>query len=153
MTGPEKASPSARRVAMDALARREHSREELRRKLLARDLPTDEVEAALDALQAEGLASDARFAEAFVTARSRRGQGPRRIRAELEARGVVPAHADEPLRAVDWGATAAAARQKKFGAGRPADLRERARQVRFLEYRGFTGEQIRQALEAADESV
>ena len=153
MTGPDKAPPSARRVAMDALARREHSREELRRKLVAKDLPSADIEDALDALQAEGLASDARFAEAFVAARSRRGQGPRRIRAELEARGVAPALADEPLSAVDWGATAAAARLKKFGTGRPADLRERARQVRFLEYRGFTGEQIRQALEATDDSV
>jgi len=136
---------------MDLLARREHSCTELRRKLAARDYPEDEIDEAVARLEAEGLASDARFAEAFVAARVRRGQGPRRIQRELDARGVDPQLGAEPLGEVDWPEQVRAARVRKFGPERPADFKERARQARFLEYRGFTGEQIGRELNATDE--
>ncbi len=72
---------------MDLLSRREHSCTELRRKLALREFAEDEIDQAVTALAAEGLASDERFAESFVTARVRRGQGPRRIQLELDAAG------------------------------------------------------------------
>lgn len=134
---------------MDLLARREHSVAELRRKLAARDLPAGDIEAVLTELVAEGLASDARFAEAFVAARLRRGQGPARIRRELELRGVGRELADTALGQADWSGSAQAVREKKFGQALPADYRERARQARFLQYRGFTAEQIHRALGGA----
>jgi regulatory protein len=134
---------------MDLLSRREHSREELRRKLTAREVPAEEIETALDRLVKEGLASDDRFAEAFVSSRLRRGQGPQRIRRELETRGVDPGLAEAELADADWTASARAVREKKFGPDLPGDFQERARQARFLQYRGFTGEQIRQALGGA----
>jgi regulatory protein len=136
---------------MDLLARREHSCTELKRKLAARDYAEDEIDTAVAALEAEGLASDARFAEAFVAARVRRGQGPRRIQRELDARGVAPELATAPMDQVDWPAQVRAARVRKFGPDRPGDYKERARQARFLEYRGFTGEQIGRELNATDE--
>ena len=49
----------------------------------------------------------------------------------------------------DWPELARAVREKRFGAGAPADFRERARQARFLQYRGFTADQVRQALGSA----
>lgn len=129
---------------MDLLARREHSLAELRLKLADREFPPEDIEAALTALAREGLVSDERFLEAFIAARIRKGQGPIRIRAELRQRGIDAATIDAALDAAhDWCALARAVRAGRFGGTSPVDVRERARQSRFLEYRGFTSGQIR----------
>ena len=138
-----------RRRALDLLARREHSVRELRDKLsskLAGD--ADAIEAVLEALVAEGLLSDRRFAEDFIRAHRERGQGPLRITAELRQRGVADALVDELLDIGDaaWQAVARGARRKRFGDALPAAFAERARQARFLRGRGFTEEQVRRAL-------
>lgn len=139
---------------MDLLARREHSLGELREKLAARDFPPDEIDSALAALAREGLADDGRFLEAFVGSRIRKGQGPIRIRAELQDRGIAADAASAALSgAHDWRALARDVRQRRFGAAAPRDFRERARQARFLEYRGFTAEQVRAALEGSDDDL
>jgi regulatory protein len=141
-------TPSARNKAMDLLARREHSIAELRVKLIARDFDADEVDEAVSRLAAEGLISDDRFAEAFVTSRVRNGQGPIKIRVELERRGVsaelIVAYLERGD--VDWQALACSVRVTKFGTGDAGDYREWARQARFLQQRGFSSEQIRQAV-------
>lgn len=144
---PAGASPaSPRRVAMDCLARREHSVAELRRKLAARDFTPEAIDATLADLEREGLLSDARFASAFVAARHRRGQGPTRLKAELSQRGLTGELIAAALDGVDWHDAARAARTKKFGPELPAAYKEKARQARFLQYRGFDGDQISQAL-------
>lgn len=141
-----------RAVAMNLLARREHSTAELRDKLAARGFEPDEVDATLAALAREGLVSDARFLEAFVASHVRRGHGPARIRAELERHRLAAELIAEVLatRAAEWPALAREVRVKRFGAARPADFKERARQARFLQYRGFGSDDIRGALEDED---
>ncbi len=131
---------------MDLLAIREHSRGELRRKLQQREVAAEDIDVTLDALEGEGLLSDARFAASFVTYRAGRGQGPVRIRHELELRGVCSSLAEDALTGHPWQETARAARIKKFGTESPEGFKERARQARFLQYRGFTSEQVRHAL-------
>lgn len=133
---------------MDLLARREHARQELAAKLRARSMPADLVESVLDDLARENLLSDARFAEAFVASRMGRGQGPVRIRMELAQKGIVSEAIEAALEkaAPDWAELAAAARRKRFGGKPPGDFRERARQARFLQYRGFATEHISRAL-------
>ena len=81
-----------------------------------------------------------------------RGHGPLRIRMDLRERGVADTDIDEALDTADedWVAVAREARRKRFGAAGPADFRERARQGRFLQYRGFSSEQIRAALGPGD---
>jgi len=133
---------------MDCLARREHSVLELRRKLAARDFDSAEIDATLAGLQADGLLSDARFAEAFARGRIRRGQGPVKIRLELEARGIAGELVSEILDGEDWAALANAARRKRFGQNPPREYRERARQARFLQQRGFAMGDIQAALGA-----
>lgn len=134
------------------MARREHSLAELRDKLAAREFPPAEVAELLDSLAAAGLASDERFAESFVRSRIRKGQGPLRIRAELQRRGIEAMLADAALEEVcEWGALAREVRQRRFGAEAPAGFEERARQMRFLEYRGFTSGQIRASFTAEDD--
>jgi regulatory protein len=142
---------ACRRRAMDLLARREHSRLELERKLAARDFGEVLIGEVLDALEQDGLLSADRFAESFVAARYARGQGPRRIRRELAERGVASPERFLDDERFDWDAQAREARARRFGRELPGTLAEKSRQARFLEYRGFGHDQIRQALEFADE--
>lgn len=106
----------------------------------------------LAALQAEGLQSDARFTEAYVRHRSERGYGPLRIRQELRERGIaaelIDLHLYDP--GAEWELRLAELRRRKFGASRPADYREQARQSRFLFQRGFSTEQIRRLFRTGD---
>ena len=133
---------------MDLLARREHSRRELRAKLFSRNYSPADVQAVLDQLVEEGLLSDERFAEAYVSSCLRKGHGPKRIRNELEERGVadviISAHLEQPE--IDWSELAVTVRHKKFGDESVSNFREWARQAKFLQYRGFTNGQIREVL-------
>jgi regulatory protein len=141
-------------LALDLLARREHSRQELERKLRARDFPADTIEATLAELTNSGALAEVRFTESFVRSRAARGKGPVRIRMELEERGIA-ADESKPVLAreeQDWHALARAVRAKRFGPTRPKDFKERARQARFLQYRGFDAAQIKSALEGDDDS-
>lgn len=143
-----------RRRAMDLLARREHGRQELQHKLCQKGLAQDVVRDVLAELAAEGLLSDERFTEAFIHARCQRGQGPQRIRAELRERGISESLIDACLdeRSEQWLEAIRGARQKRFGGRLPQEWSERARQARFLRYRGFTEEQIRACLNEAVET-
>ena len=135
-------TPAAiRRSAMDLLARREHSYAELLRKLRQRGAAAEMAEVELDRLQEQGLLSDERFCEAYVYSRSQRGYGPVRLREELRQRGVAERLIDDVLRddAWDWAALAQTAFTKRFPEGPASDLKERARQQRFMQYRGFGG--------------
>ncbi|HET8552389.1 MAG TPA: regulatory protein RecX [Gammaproteobacteria bacterium] len=135
-------------IAVGLLARREHSRGELHRKLAQRDCEAAEIDDALDTLERERLLSDVRFAEQFVRSRIERGAGPAKIRADLRQRGVADSIADEALAdyADDWRQRIQDVRRKRFGEPLPDDYRERARQARFLQSRGFTAEQIKHCL-------
>lgn len=141
---PQQDTATARASALRLLARREHSVHELTGKLLIRQFNQDLVDEVVQQLQAEGLVSDARFAEAYVHARYNRGFGPARIRRELQERGIADSLASDSLEAYRerWMESIEQVRRKRFGRGLPADYRERARQSRFLQYRGFTNEQI-----------
>jgi regulatory protein len=104
-------------------------------------------------LRAEGLVSDERFVEVLIASRRRRGYGPLRILKELQEKGVEE---ETIARSLDvsggeWLDEVRRVRVKKFGRRLPKSLTERARQARFLLYRGFTGDQIRRALSAREE--
>jgi regulatory protein len=126
---------------------------ELARRLARRGYPRETVDSVVAGLVAERLLSESRFLEQFIRQHAGRGHGPLRIRVELRERGVADADVDEALDAAaeDWGAIAREARRKRFGAAGPADYRERARQGRFLQYRGFSAEHIRAALGPGDD--
>jgi regulatory protein len=144
---------SCTRLALNLLARREHSRQELERKLGARDFPAEIIEATLTELTTSGALAEKRFTESFVRARAARGQGPVRIRVELAERGIASDDSTAMLKGEqDWHALARAVRAKRFGPALPKDFKERARQARFLQYRGFDAAQIKSALEGDDDS-
>lgn len=133
---------------MNLLARREHSLNELQRKLRSRFADEALVLSALQQLRAENLQSDERFAEDFVRQRVSRGYGPLRVRQELREKGLPDSVIAAAVEAVDcdWCALAATALRKKFGEAEAPDIRERARRVRFLQYRGFSTEHFRYLL-------
>jgi regulatory protein len=139
-------------AALRLLARREHSTEELKRKLLAKGHAAEIVASVLAALSGKRLVSDDRFVASYVHHHVTRGQGPVRIRAELRQHGVPDGAIQEKLESaeVDWGRLAAQVRARKFGSKPPASLAARAQQARFLQYRGFTAEQIRAAFKSPD---
>lgn len=139
---------SVREAAMDYLSRREHSTHELFQKLLKKDFEHEEVDAALKQLSQEGLLSDERFTEAFVHYRQQRGSGPFKINAELRQKGVSDAMIAQFLDERDnvWLNIAQDVRVKKFGPLIPLDMKEKVRQARFLQQRGFTHEQTRSIL-------
>lgn len=139
--------------ALNFLAIREHSRLELRQKLLNKTFPAEWVDQVLAQLHAENLQSDARFAESFIRSRANKGQGCLRIRYELQQLGIAAAVVNEHLDENDelWQQLAHQVRKKKFGTALPRDPKQKAKQIRFLQYRGFSATQIQRALRLEDE--
>ncbi len=134
--GPE---PTAYQRALGLLVRREHSRKELGRKLVAKGVEREDLDLALDKLRRQDFQNDARFASALARSRSSSGYGPARIRAELAQHGLARDDIAAALEACecDWHAAAhdiVARRYAGKDLGDP-DLRRKA--VDFLLRRGF----------------
>ena len=127
---------------MRFLARREHSREELRRKLAAKVQEGENLDAVLDELAKQGWLSDARFAEHMVRARARRF-GPLKLAQELRSRGVHAEDIEAGMRGAgaDGESSIEAIWRRRFRAA-PGNERDKMRQVRFLQGRGFPVEEI-----------
>ena len=138
---------AVRRVAMDLLARREHGRAELSRKLRQRGAAQELIDPALDRLAEEGLLNESRYLESYIASRARAGYGPARIREELSQRGLPRGEIDSALSesGVDWSEILREVWRRKF-ARLPQDARERAQQGRFLSYRGYSMEAISRLL-------
>lgn len=140
---PDAINPAdVRLAAMNLLARREHSRQELFQKLKKRFGDAALIERQLDQLVAENLQSDARYAESFVRQRFNRGHGPLRIRQEMRQKEIPEAEIQAAMgvEEYDWAASAERVWHSKFGSAPSGDVREKARRVRFMQYRGFSHE-------------
>lgn len=140
--------------AVALLARRDYSSGELRRKLADRGYIEIAIEPVVEELIATNKVNDERFGHNVVAYRSRRGHGPARIRHQLQKSGLSRSAIDEAVKgddAPDFLELARAARRRKFGPDLPKDRKERARQARFLQYRGFSNDHIRAVLEGDPE--
>ena len=148
MPSKPKAESNLLVTALNALARREHARRELARKLSGRGFEHTAVEKLLDQLESEGLLSDNRFTASYVSSRRRRGFGPLRIKLELRQRGVdeglIRAHTDNSESA--WVDLARQQCNKRFGHKKVRDAQEFARRARFLQGRGFSDPMIMDVL-------
>jgi regulatory protein len=127
------------------LARREHSTSELTRKLRSKQFDRDDIQTALQILNNEGLLNDGRFTECYIHFRRQKGYGPLRIHSELIERGITEDMIEHHLNITDnaWFTVARRTWQKRFKGIIPRDLKTRIQQMRFLQYRGFTQEQIK----------
>jgi regulatory protein len=142
-----KDAAAAELAAVALLARRDFACGELGAKLRERGFDPAMIEGLIEMLGARRLLDDGRYAGNFVRYHSARGQGPVRIRRDLDAVGVDAELIDLALEAVpDWAALASAVRRRRFGPKPPELWREKGRQARFLQYRGFSNDHIRTAL-------
>ena len=131
---------SAKSVAVRLLSRREHSALEIRDKLLKRDFTQSEIEQVITELQKGGWLSDERFAEAYIRMRQLKGFGPIRISIELNERGVKEGIIDNYLQ-VDsdsWREILELQYAKKYKDKEIEDYNDKAKRIRFLQYRGFS---------------
>jgi regulatory protein len=139
--------------AVALLARRDHSTSELRQKLKQRGYLEHAIEPVLIDLEESRKLDDARYGANVAGSRSRRAYGPARIRSELLRKGVAAETIETAIAGAegeespDYFRLAREARSRKFGPGMPTDWKEKARQARFLQYRGFSNDHIRAALD------
>jgi len=120
--------------------RREHSRRELEQKLKRINAQPDQIEAVLAKLIDYNLQSDQRFAEGMVRSQINRGRAARVIKQRLQVAGI---NADAPelvtqLGQVDWESEATNQLRKRFGQPLSKEPKEKARYIRFLQYRGYS---------------
>jgi len=139
-----------RNSALNLLARREHTKLELQRKLTAKGYRSDDVAEVISTLEQQGLQSDERFIESYVAMRCRRGFGPIRIKMDLCERGIAQELADCFIRncEVAWPELAEKIRCKKFGSKIPTNLQEQAKQMQYLYYKGFDSDLTRRVLQS-----
>ena len=147
---PTKPKRSAYEKALGLVARREHSRMQLKTKLKQSGYEGEETTAAIDRLGEQEYQDDERFAGMLLRSRISQGYGPMRLRMELKTHGLADAKIRELLEAaeVDWLVSAANQLRRRYGATRPADAAERAKRAQFLLRRGFDGSTVRSVTHA-----
>nr|WP_193385308.1 regulatory protein RecX [Rhodanobacter fulvus] len=147
---PAKPKRSAYDKALGLLARREHSRKELKTKLRQGGYEGEETTDAIDRLGEQHYQDDDRFAEVLLRSRISQGYGPMRLRVELKSHGLADARIRELMdeAEVDWDASAAAQLRRRYGGAGTSDPAERNRRAQFLLRRGFAAATVRRVTHA-----
>jgi regulatory protein len=145
---PEELRQALKNKAIYLLARREHSRQELIRKLIQRGFAAQAISSVLDELENEGLLNEQRFITSFIRSRRARGFGPLKICAELKEHGIDRSlwQSNEEWQEELWQNSATILCAKRFGLVAEKTPEERIRQSRYLQQRGFTSQQIKIAV-------
>ena len=130
--------------SLDYLSYREHSELELSNKLIKKGFESSLAHKVIDRLVAKNLVNNARFADAYVNARKRKGFGPKKIFFELKQRGIQENISDKALfnDSNDWQTLAINVFSKKFTNGVSSDLKEKSKQQNFMIGRGFRFQEI-----------
>jgi regulatory protein len=143
--------------ALGLLVRREHSRQELIRKLQARGISGEDAIAAVERMSQAGWQDDNRFAYALARTRAAAGHGPLRIRAELASHGLGAQAVEAAFASLaesgddEWAARARELVRRRHGSPERLDVAARRKAADFLLRRGFDGDSIRAALRAASD--
>jgi len=134
---------------MTLLSRRDFTVRELSERLIERGFEEAAAAGVVAELLRDGVLDDGRYAQNYVAYHAGRGQGPLRIAAELRRSGLAADLIEAALETgPDWSALARKVCRAKFGQQAPDSWTERARQARFLQYRGFSSDHIRAATDA-----
>jgi regulatory protein len=154
--GSGEAPPDPKTTALSLLARRAHTRFEIRRKLLLRGVPAADVETCLDDLDSRGWLNDAATAAALAASRSRSGRGRARIASELAAKGVSRRDADAALAGLDPADEAKGLRLalEKRSRSLAAGLTRQARSKKLFDHlvrRGYAPSAVLEALRTKGE--
>ena len=138
----------ARKKAMDYLSRREYGFYELVEKVVLYGFLEETALFAVEKLASEGLQDDKRYVESFIQSRINQGKGPLRIQQELQHRKVSDNLINDAINETteNWFKLAEKVRLKKFGSKIPLDFQKKAKEMKFLKYRGFEGDHIQYAM-------
>ena len=135
-----------RSYAFAVLTRKEYSKADLIKKLALYAEHQDEVIQLVDELARENYQSDQRVAEMIVRSQMRKGKGPNRIKLALNAKKIDKALVQDDMKEVDWYEEAYQLKVKKYGTEVSKDPKIKAKQIRFLQYRGFEMDAIMKAI-------
>jgi regulatory protein len=138
--------------ALSLLSHREHSKKELVTKLKTRGHEEEEISAIIERLEEMNYLNDERFAEIFVRSRLSKPLGASRIQQELIQKGINSELAKTAITGAnaDWFELAKQLKERRFGEEISTDFKEKAKQSRYLQYRGFDFEQIKYAISPQD---
>lgn len=145
-------SDPERKIIIDAitrmLARREHSKEEIYLKLAQKGFERPAFIEVVEEFATADVQSDLRYAEMRIRACAAKGQGTVRIIRELEQHHISGTIIDTAMAEadIDWFELASRVKVKKFGDAIETDFKGKQKQMQFLNYRGFTQEQIQYAV-------
>ncbi len=138
-------------TAIQLLSRRDHGRIELFRKLMSKGFDDDEVDQAVQACEQYGYLDDVRYTQGMIRHHIAKGHGEQRIYQSLKQKQIDESIIAEQLAEldVDWVELATSTAERKLGISIEEPVKDPkvyAKQVRFLQYRGFNFEQIQYAL-------
>lgn len=135
-----------RSYAFAVLTRKEYSKVDFIEKLMLRAQDRNEVIALAEEFAAANYQSDDRMAEMLLRSQVRKGKGPQRIKLALKSKSLAIEHLKEDLKEIDWLEQAYALKVKKFGTEVAQEAKVKAKQIRFLQYRGFDFDVIFKAI-------
>ena len=135
-----------RSYAFAVLTRKEYSKKDLIEKLALYAENHEEVLTLVDELSRENYQSDQRVAEMVVRSQIRKGKGPNRIKLALRAKSIDKELAQNDMNEIDWYEEAYQLKVKKYGVDVSKDPKIKAKQIRFLQYRGFEMDAIMKAI-------
>lgn len=147
------AEQDPKNYALWLLGAREHSTKELQQKLVRKGYEQESIDATLQYLVEFNYLSDERYAEAFSRSKAAKPLGKQRILNELRMKGIPEQMAKQALNSleVDWFELALRLKQRKFGLAVEKDFKARAKQTRYLVYRGFSFDEVKYATEWSEE--
>lgn len=145
---------TALQCAVGLLARREHSEQELIQKLQQREFVEQDITQAVAVLLEKKYLSDDRYAQSVCRHRANKGYGWRYIANELKQKGVCSTiiHDLHKNCEIDWYLQAELAYNKRFGIKTICDQKDKAKRIRFLQYRGFSTEETMTVINASEQA-
>lgn len=135
-----------RSYAFAVLTRKEYSKAELIEKLATYAANREEVINLVEELSNNNYQSDQRVAEIVLSSQKRKGKGPQHIKLALKNKKINSELIQEELKKIDWAEQAYQLKIKKFGITIERDPKLKAKQIRFLQYRGFDMDAIMKAI-------
>jgi regulatory protein len=137
-----------KKIAIDLLSRRDHSRQELTQKLKQKGGLDDDIQQVLDWCSAENYQSESRYAVLLVRSKINKGYGPLYLSQAAREQGITKELLTQTIESleVDWFALALAQYQKKYGGTPVEDFQDKQKRMGYLQRRGFNGAQIQYAL-------
>lgn len=148
---PPLTGQTLRATAFALLAKREYSKQNLQQKLIELGASAEDAEVLVEELAENQYQSDERMVGMVVRSQIKQGRGLARVKQALKKHHLDESLAEESLQEVDWLQQAYQLKVRKFGTDISKDPKIKAKQIRFLQYRGFSFDIIMQAIQMSED--